>query len=85
MLEKKARSLEENAKKLSHKLARELINDLKHAESNTLTVLDDEDYFVIVFQILENIDHYMPNNSATRLQFKLHSQREKTRKKLNKG
>jgi hypothetical protein len=84
LLERQINYLSKHKKKLSQKLAKDLVNNFTEADNRTQTVLDKSDYDVLIIDLFENISAYLPEFLISKLPTKLQENRYRLRAKLNK-
>jgi len=83
-IEKHANYLLRNAKKIAQKLAEGIVSEISRAQNNTLTVLDQQEYDILIAEQFEELLYRFPEITDTWLDTKFGKQRKIVKAKLNK-
>ncbi|MHA1516721.1 MAG: hypothetical protein ACTSPF_14415, partial [Candidatus Heimdallarchaeaceae archaeon] len=84
IIEKHASYLLRNAKKIAQKLAEGIVSKISRAQNNTLTVLDQQEYDILIAEQFEELLQLFPEITNTWLDTKFGKQRKIVKAKLNK-
>ncbi len=84
IIENHANYLLRNAKKIAQKLAEGIVSEISRAQNNTLTLLDQQEYDILIAEQFEELLQLFPEITDTWLDTKFGKQRKIVKAKLNK-
>lgn len=84
IIEKHANYLLRNAKKIAQKLAEGIVSEITRAQNNTIVVVDQQEYDVLVAEQFEELQQIFPEITDTWIYTKFGRQRKILKAKLTK-